>query len=214
MDFDNIYKASLKRISHILALCKRKNFSDMKILDIGSALGFFLKAASDLGAESVTGVEISSFAVNYCETKFGFKTINLPFENLTTQEKYDVITAWFFIEHCDDVFSVMKKIYSMLNDGGVFACSLPSIYGPQFVFEKEKWISEHPVDHKIDFSPKSIRKLLKSYGYSKIKIKPSGFHPERIIKKSNWLYFPFYFLYKCFTKITGFSDTMEVYAIK
>jgi cyclopropane fatty-acyl-phospholipid synthase-like methyltransferase len=186
----------------------------MKVLDIGSALGFFLKAAGDLGAENVVGVEISAFASNYCKKKFGYKTINLSFEDFTAQEKYDVITTWFFIEHCEDVFGVMKKIYNMLNDGGVFACSLPSIYGPQFIFEKEKWSSEHPIDHKIDFSPKSICKILKAYGYSKIRIKSSGFHPERIIKKSNFLYFPFCFVYKCFTKITGFSDMMEVYAIK
>ena len=83
-----------------------------------------------------------------------------------------------------------------------------------FIFEKEKWINEHPIDHKIDFSPKSICKLLKSYGYRKIKIRPSGFHPERVIKKSNFLYYPFSFIYKYFTQTTGFSDTMEVYAIK
>ena len=87
-DYENIYRVSVKRINRIKNIlginssygCSTpvvnnslKNFS---LLDLGCALGFFLKAAQDQGAEPLLGIEISEFASKYCTSKFSINVLN------------------------------------------------------------------------------------------------------------------------------------------
>ena len=113
-----------------------------------------------------------------------------------------------------DPMNAMKRVYSMLNRGGVFALSVPSLFGPMYYFDREKWIGTHPADHRIDLSPSSARRILKDLGFRKVYVVKSGYHPERVVKSSSLLYGIFEPLYRKFTDITAFSDTIEIYAVK
>lgn len=210
-DFDNIYSISKKRISLIKKISNGKNNS---ILDIGSAFGFFLKCASDEGFKRTLGIEISPYASQYSTSKFSIETIISPFSNVAISEKFDVITAWYFIEHNYDPAQILGKIFEMLEYGGVFAMTVPSIFGPLYYFKRNEWIDKHPTDHRIDFSPISLRKIMKKTGFRKIIIKPAGFHPERIMSRKSFLFPYFEKFYRVFSEVFKFSDTIEVYAIK
>ncbi|MCL1865286.1 MAG: class I SAM-dependent methyltransferase [Spirochaetes bacterium] len=211
-DFENIYGSSKVRLKKILKLIENKN--DLSILDIGSAAGFFLKAAKDYGIKKLKGIEISHFASEYCKTNFFIDIIVSSFEDIETDEKFDIITSWFFIEHLPEPLDGLKKIYNMLNKGGVFAMSVPSFFGPMFCFSKNQWIASHPKDHTIDLSPCSAKKILKTIGFKKIKIKICGYHPERVVRRDSIFFRPFEALYRLFSYITKFSDTIEIYAVK
>lgn len=212
-DFDNIYKLSSYRLDKILKLLKVKN-KNKSILDIGSATGFFLKAAKDKGIKKLKGIEISSFASKYCIENFGIDVIQSSFENSEISEKFDIITSWFFIEHLSDPLKSIERIYDTLNDGGIFALAVPSYFGPMFVFDRDEWIRTHPKDHRIDLSPKGAEKILKLTGFKKVKVIKCGYHPERVISRNNILFKPFEFFYRRYTLLTGFSDTIEIYAVK
>ena len=211
-DFENIYKLSKIRLKRIRSLLKNKN--DISLLDIGSAAGFFLKAAKDSGIERLQGIEISQFASDYCKTNFSIDITVSSFEEIKTNEKFDIITSWFFIEHLTDPVDGLKKIYNMLNTGGVFAMSVPSFFGPMFYFAKDRWIASHPKDHRIDLSPHSAKKILRTLGFKKVKIKICGYHPERVMRRESIFFRPFELMYRLFSGITKFSDTIEVYAVK
>ena len=211
-DFENIYGLSKIRLKQIMGLLKNKD--DISILDIGSAAGFFLKAAKDYGIKKLKGIEISNFAAEYCKTNFSIDIIVSSFEEIEISEKFDIITSWFFIEHLINPLDELKKIYMMLNDGGVFAMSVPSFYGPMFRFSKDQWIASHPKDHRIDLSPSSAKKILKDIGFKKIKIKICGYHPERVVRRDSIFFKLFEPLYRLFSNLTKFSDTIEVYAVK
>jgi len=212
-DFDNIYRLSVLRLNRILKLLNT-DIENLSILDIGSAAGFFLKAAKDQGIKKLKGIEISNFASDYCRKNFSIDVIQSPFESVEINEKYDIIGSWFFIEHLMEPLPSIKRIYNMLNDGGVFALAVPSYYGPMFFFDREEWIRSHPKDHRIDLSPKGAVKILKETGFKKVKIVRCGYHPERVVSRENILYKPFEIIYRLFTSITGFSDTIEIYAVK
>ena len=211
-DFENIYSLSKIRLKQIMSLLKDK--SNLSILDIGSAAGFFLKAAKDYGIEKLKGIEISGFASEYCKTNFLIDVIVSSFEEIECAEKFDIITSWFFIEHLSNPLDQLKKIYNMLNRGGVFAMSAPSFFGPMFRFSKEEWITSHPKDHRIDLSPYAAKKILKSAGFKKIKIKICGYHPERVVSRDSMFFKLFEPLYRIFSNFTKFSDTIEIYALK
>ena len=212
-DFDNIYSLSIERVNSILRLIKDKYSSDIRLLDLGSALGFFLKAASDSGIGSVQGLEISHYAAEYCVREFGFNVINSSFDDFRI-ETFDVITAWYFLEHCSDPAGAAERVYNALSPGGVFALSLPSVFGPQYIFHRKEWVAAHPVDHQVDFSPFTVKKFLRKIGFRDIIIEAGAIHAERVLHADSFLFRPFRAIYANLSGRLVFSDTMRVYAIK
>lgn len=212
-DFDNIYRISESRLAKVFKLLKSGN-AERSLIDIGSAAGFFLKAAKDKGIKKLKGIEISNFASDYCRKTFSIDVIESSFEGSEIDEKFDIITSWFFIEHLTDPLKAIDRIYNMLNDGGVFAMAVPSYFGPMFYLNREEWIRSHPKDHRIDLSPGGAEKILKATGFKKVKVVKCGYHPERVISRKNILFKPFERIYRVYTSITGFSDTIEIYAVK
>lgn len=214
-DFPNIYALSKKRLDKILHFISRdRSLSTISFLDAGAAAGFFLKCVLDHGIGHVTGVEISSFACRYAEDHFGIPMIQGNFRDIPLGDRYDVITAWYFIEHCDDPISIIRKIFGSLQDHGIFAFSVPSIFGPMFRFNRDEWITTHPPDHRIDVTPGSIRRILERCGFRIIAMVPGGIHPERVVPHYSLFFRPFSALYDIFSRLTCFSDTIEVYAVK
>jgi len=211
-DFENIYALSQRRLDNIFRHIPHR--PELSILDIGSAAGFFLKAAEDRGLHDLAGIEISSFASSYCMDNFGIKVFKTPFDEAEINRKYNIVTAWFFLEHCYDPAASLDKISGLIEDGGILAMALPSWFGPLFYFHREEWIMSHPSDHRIDFSPGSVKKMLNNAGFKTLNVKKCGYHPERVIKEEALLMPLFEPLYRKFTDLTAFSDTIEVYAIK
>ena len=212
-DFENIYRLSVARLEKSLKLLKSRE-KELSVLDIGSAAGFFLKAAKDMGITRLKGIEISNFASDYCRKNFSIDVIESPFESAVISEKFDLITSWFFIEHLMEPKPAMERIYQMLNEGGVFALGVPSFFGPMFHLSRNEWIKTHPKDHRIDLSPESAKRILKGLGFKKVKVIKCGYHPERVLSRDNIFFKPFELIYRLYSGITGFSDTIEIYAVK
>ncbi len=214
-DYDAIYAASNDRIKRILKFIKiKKHPADMSLFDVGAAAGFFLKCARDSGLGEVTGIEISKYASDYCSSTFHIPLIRSSFDDFDFTRKFDIITAWFFIEHCEYPDQVIRRIFSALNQGGVFAFSGPSIRGPLFRYKRKVWSRTHPTDHRVDFSPRFAARMLKQYGFRNVHVRPAGIHPERLVSSKSSLFKPFSFAYRIFSYLTTFSDTLEVYAVK
>jgi 2-polyprenyl-3-methyl-5-hydroxy-6-metoxy-1,4-benzoquinol methylase len=214
-DFPAIYKAAQKRVSRILSLWNESHSrKPSSALDVGCAMGFFLKAASDAGIRNVKGLEISKFASGRGKKLFGFEYIRKPFEKAVFDEKFDVVTAWYFIEHSYESRAAFEKAASLVKKGGVMAFSVPSVFGPSYLLHRKEWAKTHPVDHRIDLSPGTVKKLMKSMGFSKCAVYPAGIHPNRVISEKNLLFPVFKPLFRTFSEFTAFSDTLEVYALK
>lgn len=211
-DFSNIYNLSCSRLDRIFRHIKFD--TELSLLDIGSAAGFFLKAAKDRGIKNLTGIEISGYASSWCKENYGIDVINTSFDLADPGRKFNIITAWFFLEHSPDPLSYLNRINSLLEDGGILAMALPSWFGPLYCFRKNEWIKTRPTDHGIDVSPGSVKKMLELAGFDTVSINRCGYHPERVVKKGTILFNIFEPLYRMFTAVTSFSDTIEVYAVK
>jgi SAM-dependent methyltransferase len=211
-DFENIYAVSKRRISRIINI--KKDIYKARLLEIGSAMGFFLKASQDSGIKDILGIEISGYAAKYCFEKFQINVINSSFNDADIKGKFDIISAWYFLEHAYDPLSVIRTIFNSLNTSGIFAFSTPSFFGPQYLFNRTEWFTAHPPDHRIDFSPGTVKKLFKDIGFRKIYVFPGGIHPERIIRKESVFFKLFAKIFNIFSGWFSFSDTIEVYAVK
>lgn len=211
-DFPNIYRQSSIRIKRIKKLIDNKK--NLSAIDIGCALGFFLKCAADSGFSKLTGVEISEYAINYARQNYQYDFYKEPLENFIFPEKYDLISAWYVMEHFPQTAEIFSKIITAIKPGGILAFSMPSAYGPLLQHHPADWIKSHPTDHRIDVTPKSIKLFLKKQGFKKVKVYAAGFHPERSFSKKSILFPVFKIFYKMKVTLTAYSDTIEVYAVK
>jgi SAM-dependent methyltransferase len=214
-DRDNILALSARRVDAIIRLGGFEgSLGALRLLDIGSAMGFFLEAAKRRGVGAVEGIEISSYAARYCRTKLGIPVVNSSFDDAAIKTAYDVITAWYFIEHCASPLKTAMKIHALLKPGGIWAFSTPSSFGPLYAFHRKEWASRHPEDHRVDFSPASVKGFLKRAGFSRVVVRAGGIHPERVFPEGCFYSRSLGALYARISGIVRFSDTMEVYARK
>ncbi len=214
-DKKNIQKQMTWRLKHIVKYLSKNSgvilYQDMtpyKLLEIGSACGFFLELAQKVGFE-VLGWEVSSLMGEHAN-QHGLTTQINDFESLYHDWKKSpfqvhVLVAFYVIEHFERPFLFWKAAAKILHSGGILALSVPSMFGPTFYFNKRDWISQHPSDHFFDYSPASLKKIGKAYSLELLNLYSEGIHPNR---------FPFGSLpfvrsfYQVFQKKVPFSDTV------
>jgi len=209
-DKPNILKFAQKRFDMI-----KKYKNSGRLLDFGCGLGFFCELAQNNGFET-TSVDISDYAINYIKTKLNLDAIkgDLSFFEKNTK-KYDVITSFYVIEHIKDFEKMIFMFYNNLNKNGVIALSTPNSSGVSIKFNFKEYCKVHPKDHYRIFSPKFLKKVLKSVGFKNIKIAITGIHPNRLVK--NRLILKNSFFYKVIYGIMNLfklGDTFEIYAQK
>lgn len=210
-DVNNLTALSKGRIKKIKELKP-----DGNILDLGAAMGFFMKEARESGYE-VSGVEISEYASNYCKNVLQLNVQNVSILDFDYEkDKYDIITAWYVLEHIYDFESLFEKIYLSLKTDGVFAFAMPNGYGISGKLNK-KYYSLVPSDHAFEANPKSIDILLRRYGFKRYYLENKSIYLNRFLNTFNIKSTPKTLPVKLYDKIASkfnLGDTFECYYIK
>ena len=88
-----------------------------KLLDVGSAAGFFMKGYRECGWE-VTESEPNQSMAAEAMTRFGFNTINIAIEYYDVSSTFDLVTLVQVIAHFRDLTRALEKIAKALRPGG------------------------------------------------------------------------------------------------
>ncbi|MDH5716131.1 MAG: class I SAM-dependent methyltransferase [Spirochaetia bacterium] len=182
---------------------------NMALLEIGSAAGFFLEKAKDEGF-SVEGWEISKKMAQVAN-KNGIKTKTGDWKSLYQKwnkeqnKKYDILCAFYFLEHIEEQNLIWSLFKEMIKPGGFLMLAMPSIYGPSYYFEFNNWLKFHPKDHFVDYSPKTLKNAAKLFSFNVIMTSYEGIHPERFPLGKNIVLSK---IYQFIQKKMKFSDTM------
>ncbi len=213
-DEENLRQLSRRRLAYLHK--NRNHTKGARLLEIGCATGFFLDEARAAGYD-VTGIEISSWACDLARKK-GLRVIRSSFleptmeaETMLQRERFDVVAAFYVIEHFADQRKVFETISSLLKPGGLFLCAMPSIYGPLFDYHFAKWEETHPADHYVDYSPHSMKRILPLYHMRALRFYPASYHQERaggLLKRLPDR------LYRRYANLMAYGDTMEFVALK
>lgn len=100
-------------VDFIKSLGKKK----IKILDIGSASGNFVKIAQ-ANKWDITAVEPSMHAFKILKKNYNCKIFNQTFEKSKINEKFDIITCWASFEYSYNTKKFIDKISRLLNKNG------------------------------------------------------------------------------------------------
>lgn len=162
------YKEFIKIFNQMLNLIEK--YKDPgKILDIGCGLGLLLYLANKRGWES-NGIEISTFASNFAKNKLKLNVINSDNLNSFQDNFFDVIVVNHVLEHIENPLVLLKQIKKKLNINGILFIGVPNINGLYPRFQKENWPSLQPSTHIYQFTPKTLKALLKIIRFKPIKL--------------------------------------------
>jgi SAM-dependent methyltransferase len=148
-----------------------------RLLDVGCFSGNFLLAAQADGWEHPEGTEISTLAVQYARSEYGFNvhegdllTLDLP------SDFYDAITLSDVIEHVSDPLKTIQRIYTLLRPGGVLYMDTPHFNSfPRWILGKE-WNVFFPW-HRTYFSASNMKTALVMAGFHVKKVSAVGVLP-------------------------------------
>jgi 2-polyprenyl-3-methyl-5-hydroxy-6-metoxy-1,4-benzoquinol methylase len=152
----------------------KNKLSANHLLDLGCGTGFMIEIAKDLKFKVIHGCDItpamlSKVNLNYADGEvkiFEEDTGNLKREH----RMYDVVTAYTFLSHLDELNSTFKNAYNCLRDGGVFFSSLD----PNAAF----WAALEKLNKKTTYHNFIEREIKHSINNDKVLEEKFGISPE------------------------------------
>ncbi len=142
-----------------------------RILDVGCGAGSFLNSLrTDKGCQ-VYGVDISEAALREAKSSFGLDIFKGTITKATFPEAhFDIITAWWYLEHISDPQTTIAKISSLLKHNGHCIIGVPNFNSFNARHFKDKWYHLDCPRHLCIWTPRAITKLLENHGLIVTKI--------------------------------------------
>lgn len=150
-----------------------------KLLDVGCGIGFFLLEAKKRGWE-VYGTELSHDSAQVCTEK-GIKIHEgtISTSNFGDQS-FDIITSFEVIEHIYNPQTELIEFNKLLRSGGLVYITTPNFnsllrnrLGPKYN------VIAYP-EHLAYFTPKTLKKLFKDFGFSRLHLHTTGISITRL----------------------------------
>ncbi len=161
---------------HIVNFIDKYSDGAEKVLDIGCGAGTLCFYIASKGIE-VLGVDISTKAINACresvrnmnlEKISKFKVVNFPEESVSG--KFDLVIFTEVIEHLRDDKLALKKIFNLLNRGGIAIITTPSLNAPLYRLRYANAFDKR-VGHLRRYTVDSLSKKCESNGFEVVETK-------------------------------------------
>jgi 2-polyprenyl-3-methyl-5-hydroxy-6-metoxy-1,4-benzoquinol methylase len=172
-----------------------------RILDVGSALGTFLKIAETRGWKP-QGVEISRFAAEFAREKRGIPVFNGDLEQFPTEPgapsrdgAFDVVTFWDSIEHVTHPRENVRTGVRLLRRGGLmllttdnFDCLVADV--ARLAYHASFGRVRYPMErvfiapNRSFFTEATLRSLLESCGLRVVVFEKIEYPLDKI--RTNW----------------------------
>lgn len=128
-----------------------------RLLEVGSAAGFFLDEARKRGLEGL-GVEVATGMAAQARERFQLAVIDGEFEEVALPGSgFDVVCAWHVIEHVSDPQAFLTQARRVLAPDGILALEVPNIASRTARRTGRNWDCLQPGFHRLHFSPESLR---------------------------------------------------------
>ncbi|MGH9372926.1 MAG: methyltransferase domain-containing protein [Vicinamibacterales bacterium] len=142
-----------------------------RLLDIGTAAGAFVAAASRRGWEA-EGCEPNRWLAQWGAKHYGIRIRQgSVFEQPYDEGSFDVVTLWDVIEHTLDPRQMLERCRALLRPGGTLVVNFPDIGSWIARALGRRWLFLTSV-HLYYFDRGTIRRMLESTGFSVATVRP------------------------------------------
>lgn len=157
---DQLIELFTKRINQL------KLNSGSKILDIGCALGYSLKAFSNCGFHAY-GQDVSNYLIDVAKKQTDYDVIKQTIEEKTSwsDEFFDVVTMSDVTEHLENPTFSFDEIRRILKPNGILSIHTLNYDGLGRHVDGSNWPLIMPPGHMSYFSAKTLKKFLSSHGF-------------------------------------------------
>ncbi len=163
-DYKGTERVIRAEFRHLLRYLSRFEIQG-KVLEIGSAFGFFLQEARAAGYESI-GIEINREAVEFCRER-GLSTHAGELDDQFTRRHgpFGAIVALDVIEHLPDPRRTLELAYACLQPNGHLILTTGALASWTSRFLGKRWRLLTPPQHLFFFSRNSLSQLLTQCGF-------------------------------------------------
>lgn len=148
----------------------------LRLLDIGAAAGWMLKAAQDRGW-SATGLEVSEYACEEARRQ-GLDVVQgdslEPFEG----QRFDAITMWDVVEHLRDPLGSLRQARALLREDGLLVFSTGDVGCLWSRLQGRHHRAYNPPQHLYYFTRRTMIDLAVRAGFDVMAIEPD----EKVIQ--------------------------------
>jgi len=143
-----------------------------RVLDIGTAAGFFLKVAKDNGWTTF-GIEPSKYLSSFGRKEYGLNVHTGTIEDAPAfdDKEMDVVTLWDVLEHTFEPTDVLNRCNRYLKSGGYVVVNYPNIANWMARLAGRNYWFIISV-HLYYFTPKTIKSMLKKAGFEVVESGP------------------------------------------
>ena len=144
-----------------------------RLLDVGSAAGFFLDEARAQGWD-VHGIDISPEMSAWAREHLGLDVATGLFQIADFPSRsFDAVTMWDYIEHSIDPAEDFAKASDVLRPGGLLMLSTGDAASLVARVSGRRWHLLTPRHHNFDFTVETLRRYLDDNGFEVL----SASHP-------------------------------------
>jgi hypothetical protein len=138
--------------------------SGLKLLELGSAYGFFLDEASKYF--ECLGIEVSMPAAEHSRRR-GHRVLDgILTERAVAQiGRVDVVALFDVVEHLADPVATFRLIDRCLNDNGVVVLTTGDVESLYAKVSGKSWRLMTPPQHTFFFSPRTLRAIFEKMNY-------------------------------------------------
>ena len=134
-------------------------------LDVGCGWGALLDAARDQGY-TPRGIEVTRNCLDFATMQLGIPVSNSQFmDSVIDNNSCSIVSMVHVLEHLPYPKQTLEKLYSILEDGGMFCGIVPNINSIGSEYLKDKWTWLDPVHHYVHYAPQTLKKVLQDAGF-------------------------------------------------
>ena len=164
VDYDKDKEPMTPTFEKYLDIVSSLGIKGGKLLDVGSATGFFMNIAKNRGFQ-VYGVELSDFAAKMGRKK-GLNIITGDLEGAHFPDGYfDVVTMYDVLEHIFLPKIILSEVRRILRPGGLLVINTPDAESFVAKMFGSKWHLIIPPEHINYFSADNLSVYLSQHGF-------------------------------------------------
>lgn len=144
----------------------RRHADGGRLLEIGSAAGFFLDEARRAGFEPV-GIEPAREVAEAASRRFGLPVTAALVEDAPLEERaFDVACGWHALEHIPEPAPALERLRGSLRPGGLLVLEVPNAGSVTARRQGMSWFHLDLDHHVAHYAPRSLRALLERAGFA------------------------------------------------